>query len=161
MTEPAVRPDLEVRPLLKSEYADWLPLWQGYQTFYGVTISDGDTNTAWSRFHDPSEAMFVLGAFVNGKLTGIVQFLYHRSTWTAGNYCYLQDLFTSEDARGKGVARALIEAVYRRAEDDGCSRVYWLTQEGNSIARVLYDKVASASGFVQYRKLITPLTPKD
>jgi len=87
------------------------------------------------------------------KLTGIVQYLFHRSTWTPGNYCYLQDLFVSEDARGLGVGRALIEAVYEKAKAAGASRVHWLTQTGNAQARILYDQVADNSGFMQYRKL--------
>jgi GNAT superfamily N-acetyltransferase len=97
--------------------------------------------------------MFLLGAYVDGKLTGIVQYLFHRSTWTPANYCYLQDLFVSEDARGLGVGRALIEAVYEKAKAAGASRVHWLTQTGNAQARILYDQVADNSGFMQYRKL--------
>ena len=81
--------------------------------------------------------MFLLGAYVDGKLTGIVQYLYHRSTWTPGNYCYLQDLFVAESGRGHGVGRALIEAVYEKAKADGCSRVHWLTQTTNAQARIL------------------------
>ena len=91
---------------------------------------------------------------VDGKLTGIVQFIYHRSCWTVGNYCYLQDLFVADSARGLGLGRKLIEAVYARAKADGCSRVHWLTQEGNATARWLYDRVATRSGFIQYRQLL-------
>ncbi len=90
---------------------------------------------------------------LDGTILGIVHYLYHRSTWTTGDYCYLQDLFTAEEARGRGVGRALIEAVYERAQADGASRVYWLTHETNSAAQVLYDKVAARSGFIQYRHL--------
>jgi GNAT superfamily N-acetyltransferase len=82
-----------------------------------------------------------------------VHYIFHRSTWTVGNYCYLQDLFTAPEARGKGAGRALIEAVYERAKAAGASRVYWLTQEDNASARSLYDQVADYPGFVQYRKL--------
>ena len=89
-----------------------------------------------------------------GKVVGIVHYIYHRSTWTVGNYCYLQDLFTAEEARGRGVARALIEAVYDRAKAAGASRVYWLTHETNTTAQALYDKVAARSGFIQYRQLL-------
>jgi GNAT superfamily N-acetyltransferase len=85
---------------------------------------------------------------------GIVHFIYHRSTWTAGPYCYLQDLFTAEAARGQGVGKALIEAVYAQAKADGASRVYWLTHETNVAARSLYDKLATRTGFIQYRQLL-------
>jgi GNAT superfamily N-acetyltransferase len=142
-----------IRPVGADERAAWEPLWNGYLTFYKATLAPGASDAAWQRFHDPGEPMFLLGAYVEGKLTGIVQFLYHRSTWTPGNYCYLQDLFVVESGRGHGVGRALIEAVYAKAKADGCSRVHWLTHTSNAQARILYDQVADNSGFMQYRKV--------
>jgi GNAT superfamily N-acetyltransferase len=144
---------VEIRPVAEGERAAWEPLWQGYLDFYRTTISEEVTALTWSRLHDPAEPMFVLGGYVGGRLTGIVHYLYHRSCWTAGNYCYLQDLFVAGDARGRGLGRALIEAVYREARAAGASRVYWLTQETNHAARALYDRMAERSGFIQYRKL--------
>ncbi len=99
--------------------------------------------------------MFVLGAFLDGKLTGIAHIIYHRSCWTEGNYCYLQDLFTAAGARGQGIGTALIEAVYARAKADGASRVHWLTHETNTTAQKLYEKIAARSGFIQYRKILS------
>ena len=145
--------NVEIRPVGPDERAAWEQLWQGYLTFYKATLPQASTDTAWARFHDPAEPMFLLGAYVDGKLTGIVQYLYHRSTWTPGDYCYLQDLFVAESARGLGLGRKLIEAVYDRARADGCSRVHWLTQNENAQARILYDKIADNSGFMQYRKV--------
>jgi GNAT superfamily N-acetyltransferase len=142
-----------IRPVGEDERAAWEPLWQGYLTFYEATLPPENTDAAWKRFHDPDEPMFLLGAYVDGKLTGIVQYLFHRSTWTPGNYCYLQDLFVSESGRGHGVGRALIEAVYENAKQAGASRVHWLTQTTNAQARILYDQVADNSGFMQYRKI--------
>ncbi len=144
---------IEIRPVGADERAGWEPLWQGYLTFYKAALPQQATDTAWARFHDPKESMFLLGAYVDGKLTGIVQFLYHRSSWTPGDYCYLQDLFVADSARGLGLGRALIEAVYAKAKSDGCSRVHWLTQNDNATARLLYDKIADNSGFIQYRKV--------
>ena len=143
-----------IRPVGKGERAAWEPLWKGYQTFYEVALPKEATDKAWERLHDPAEPMFVLGAYVEGKLTGIVHYLFHRSMWTIGNYCYLQDLFTVEAARGKGIARQLIEAVCDRAKAAEASRVYWNTHETNITARILYDKLAERSGFIQYRKVL-------
>lgn len=142
-----------IRPVGEDERAAWEPLWQGYLTFYKTKLPPESTDVAWKRFHDPAEPMFLLGAYVDGKLTGIVHYIFHRSTWTPGNYCYLQDLFVAESGRGHGVGRALIEAVYDNARQAGASRVHWLTQTTNAQARILYDQVADDSGFMQYRKV--------
>jgi GNAT superfamily N-acetyltransferase len=146
--------EIQIRRVHRDEREAWEPLWRGYLAFYRTSVSEQATQTAWDRFHDPDEPMFVLGAYLEGRLVGIVHYIFHRSTWTIGDYCYLQDLFTSEDARGKGAGRALIEAVYERAKEAGASRVYWLTQEDNATARALYDKLADRPGFIQYRKAL-------
>ena len=143
----------EIRPIRADERAEWESLWQNYQAFYKVVIPDQTTAVTWARLHDPKEAMGVFGAYMNGRLCGIVHYLFHRSCWTVGDYCYLQDLFVAEGARNLGVGRALILAVEDRARAAGASRVYWLTHETNADARVLYDRLAERSGFIQYRKL--------
>jgi GNAT superfamily N-acetyltransferase len=146
--------EVAIRPLGPEDRADWEPLWAGYLAFYEATIPSTVTETTWARLNDPAEPMHALGAFVDGQLVGIVHYLFHRSTWTTGDYCYLQDLFTDEAARGRGAGRALIQAVYEQARAASASRVYWLTQEGNATARALYDKLADRSGFIQYRKML-------
>jgi len=144
---------MEIRPLRPDERAAWEPLWQGYLAFYKTSVKPEVTDTTWARLHDPAEPMHLLGAFLDGRLVGITHFIFHRSTWTTGDYCYLQDLFTTEAARGHGAGRALIEAVYERARAAGASRVYWLTHESNEAARGLYDKLADRPGFIQYRRV--------
>ena len=144
---------LEIRPLRLDEHADWEPLWKGYQLFYKVVIPEETTRVIWARLHDPAEPMEALGAYMDGRLRGIAHYLFHRSCWTIGNYCYLQDLFVAETARHLGLGRALIAAVEERARRAGASRLYWLTHESNAAARALYDQLAERSGFIQYRKL--------
>jgi GNAT superfamily N-acetyltransferase len=146
-------PKIEIRPLRPDERVAWEPLWKGYQAFYKVVIPDETTRVTWARLHDPAEPMEALGAYVDGRLCGIAHYLFHRSCWTIGNYCYLQDLFVADDARHRGLGSALIAAVEERARRAGASRVYWLTHETNASARALYDKLAERSGFIQYRKL--------
>ncbi|KWE74532.1 GCN5 family acetyltransferase [Burkholderia ubonensis] len=144
---------IAVRPLEAADEAAWRPLWCAYRRFYDTASSDAVLAMTWARLMDPAEPMFVLGAFDDaGALVGIVHALYHRSCWTEGPYCYLQDLYTAADARGRGAGGALIEAVYARARDAGASRVYWLTHETNTTARALYDRLATNAGFIQYRK---------
>lgn len=145
--------EVVIRPVPAGERTDWEPLWRGYQTFYKVDLTDETSDVTWARLHDPDEPMGVLGAYVDGRLCGIVHYLFHRSCWTIGDYCYLQDLYVAEEARNLGLGRALIAAVENKARAAGASRVYWLTHETNAVARSLYDKLADRSGFIQYRKL--------
>lgn len=142
-----------IRPLGAHERAAWEPLWRGYQAFYKVALSEEVTATTWARLHDATEPVHGLAAEIDGRLVGIVHYLFHRSCWTIGDYCYLQDLFVEQQARGEGVGRALIAAVNEAARKHGASRVYWLTHETNKNAMALYDKVAERSGFIQYRQL--------
>ena len=143
---------LTIRPLTAADLDAWLPLWQGYQAFYKTAIAPEVTAVTWARLLDPADPVHALGAEVDSRLIGIAHYLFHRSTWTIGDYCYLQDLFVSEAARGSGAGRMLIEAVSAAAEAAGASRVYWLTAEDNDTARALYDRVARYSGFIQYRR---------
>jgi GNAT superfamily N-acetyltransferase len=150
--------DLLIRPIEPADYEQWLPLWDAYNEFYGrscVTALPLEiTQTTWSRFFDPDEPVNALVAESNGKLVGLTHYIFHRSTTAIGLNCYLQDLFTSEAARGKGVGRALINGVYERAKLAGSPRVYWQTHETNITAMKLYDKIAERSGFLVYRKQI-------
>lgn len=140
-----------IKPLEPRLFDQWLPLWQGYLEFYKVEISDAITRSAWDRFFDEAEMIYAIGAFRDGKLLGFAHYNIHRSTWTDGYYCYLEDLFTDERARGLGVGRSLIEAVQEIARDKKCLRLYWVTDKGNERARALYDSCAELSDFVQYR----------
>jgi GNAT superfamily N-acetyltransferase len=146
------RPEVAVRPVGHDERAAWEPLWAGYLKFYKADLPPENSDITWSRLHDAAEPMHLLGAYVDGRLTGIVHYLFHRSTWMPDDYCYLQDLFVADDARGLGLGRALIEAVYDKAREAGSTRVYWLTHETNAQARILYDQVAENVGFIQYRR---------
>lgn len=143
---------LVVRSVTPADHAAWLPLWEGYNRFYERTAAPEVTALTWQRFFDAYEPMHAVVAEQEGRLLGMVHYLFHRNTSMIGPTCYLQDLFTSEAARGRGVGRALIECVYARAREAGASRVYWMTHETNHTAMRLYDQVAERSGFVQYRK---------
>lgn len=148
--------DLIVRPAVPGDHDRWLPLWDGYNAFYGrsgdTALDLAITRLTWQRFFDPYEPLFALVAEHEGELLGLTHYMLHRSTISVQPSLYLQDLFTAPDARGKGVARALIEAVYRVADASALRRVYWLTHESNRTAMQLYDRVAENSGFLVYRR---------
>jgi GNAT superfamily N-acetyltransferase len=145
-----------VRPIEHGDRDAWLPLWLGYNAFYGrkgdTALDPAITDSTWGFFFDDDEPVWALVAEGEaGQIVGLVHFLYHRVTNFRQHTCYLEDLFTAPEARGTGVGRALIEAVYDRAAADGIPRVYWHTQQTNATARRLYDQVAEDHGFMVYR----------
>jgi GNAT superfamily N-acetyltransferase len=146
--------DIRTRPLGAGDKEAWLQLWQGYLTFYKSSIADEVTETTWQRLLSDEEhchsCLVAVGAA--DRPIGIAHYLFHRSTWSDTWYCYMEDLFVSPDVRGSGAGRALIEAVYEQADACGCTRTYWATQEFNHGARMLYDKVATKSPILQYRR---------
>lgn len=145
-----------VRDLALADRDAWRVLWDGYNRFYGrhgpTALAEQITATTWARFFDPNEPVHALVAESAGALLGLSHYLFHRSTTQLGPVCYLQDLYTAPDARGRGVGKALIKAVGQRARQAGCARLYWQTHETNTTARALYDKLASRSGFIVYRR---------
>ena len=145
-----------VRSARPEDYESWLPLWLGYNAFYGregaTAPAERITRLTWSRFFEALEPMECLVAEAEGRLIGLAHLIYHRNTMLEGCTCYLQDLFAAPEARGRGVGRALIEALYTRAKALGAQRVYWHTHETNAQARLLYDRVAAHGGFLLYRK---------
>lgn len=145
---------LVIRPLDAADHAAWLPLWQAYQRFYDTELPAATSAVTWQRFLDPSEPMHAALAWRDGVAVGLVHWIFHRSCWTPGDYCYLQDLYVAEGQRGGGIGRTLIEHVRAQAVAAGASRVHWLTQETNYPGRQLYDRLAERSGFIQYRQLL-------
>jgi GNAT superfamily N-acetyltransferase len=145
---------ITVRHVRESDYAGWRPLWDGYNAFYGregeTALPESITAATWERFLDPAELVYALVAVDQDQIVGLTHYLFHRSTTRLTDVCYLQDLFTIPSMRGRGIARQLIEAVYDLARAAAATRVYWQTQEKNSTARVLYDKLAKHTGFIVY-----------
>ena len=141
-----------IRDLRAEDRPQWNDLWRGYLEFYESDLAPEVSDVTFARLLDPSEPMFCLVAEDGGALLGLVHCVLHRGTWSVENFCYLEDLFTAPAARKRGVGRALIEAVYARADELNCSRVYWLTHESNAAGRNLYDQVARNLGFIHYRR---------
>jgi len=145
---------VEIRPIRRADHAQWRPLWDGYNAFYGrsgaTSLPEEITLTTWERFFDAAEPVHALVAECDGRIAGLAHYLYHRSTTRLRDVCYLQDLFTAPELRGRGIGRRLISGVYGAARAAGSSRVYWQTQISNQAGRALYDKVAGHHGFIVY-----------
>jgi GNAT superfamily N-acetyltransferase len=145
---------LTIRPVLRSDRDGWRQLWDGYNAFYGrsgpTALPEQVTEATWERFFIPSEPVNALVAEESGRLVALAHYVFHRSTTRLHDVCYLQDLYTAEHFRGRGIGRRLIEGVYEAALTAGSSRVYWQTQANNTAGRALYDKVAQHAGFIVY-----------
>jgi GNAT superfamily N-acetyltransferase len=139
---------IDIGTLREEDRADWEVLARGYKAFYRSVVSDQGYTETWQRLRRGTE-IHGIGAWSDGRLVGIAHYLFHATLWLEDS-CYLQDLFVDEAALGQGVARMLIEKVADASRERGASRLYWTTQQDNTAARALYDKVASFKGFIRY-----------
>ncbi len=142
-----------IRPLARSDHAEWRRLWTSYLEFYDSTVPEEVYASTWARLFDdgryePSGYI----AEVDGKAVGLVHYIFHRTCWAVADNCYLQDLYADPDVRGTGIGRALIEAVYAKADEVGAANVYWSTQHFNETARKLYDRIGKLTPFIKYQR---------
>lgn len=145
--------DLVIRPLEEKDRDDWARLWTGYLKFYETSVKPEVYESTFARLlgDDPRDFNCFV-AELDGRLVGLTHYLFHRHAWRIEEVCYLQDLYADPDARGSGIGRALIEAVYAAADKHGAPAVYWLTQDFNTTARQLYDRIAKVSPFIRYNR---------
>lgn len=148
--------DITIRYLEPGDEAEWRRLWTGYLEFYESAVPEEVYRSSFDRMMQgnagaPNEFRGLL-ALVGGKPAGLVHYVFHRHGWKIENVCYLQDLYADPSVRGTGVGRALIEAVYEKADEEGCPAVYWMTQEFNKTARQLYDRIGVLTPFIKYNR---------
>lgn len=145
----------KIRTLQPGDEAHWRRLWTGYLAFYQTTVPEAVYASTFARLlgDDPRD-FSALVAEVDGQLLGLTHYLFHRHAWKIEDVCYLQDLYVDPSARGLGLGRGLIEAVYAEADAAGAPQVYWLTQDFNTQARQLYDRIARVSPFIRYSRVL-------
>jgi GNAT superfamily N-acetyltransferase len=143
---------LTIRPLVPSDRADWQPLWTAYLAFYKTAVPAEVYDVTFARLTSGTDGMHGLVTHFEGQMVGLVHYLFHATCWKVEPVCYLQDLFTLPLARGQGVARALIAAVYEKADAAGAPAVYWNTAENNYFGRMLYDQVGARTPFIRYAR---------
>ncbi|MFZ1726713.1 MAG: GNAT family N-acetyltransferase [Albidovulum sp.] len=148
------RPDnLLIRPLTAADEADWRRLWRGYLDYYETTLPEDVYATTFARLLSGDKGEYRgLIADLGGTPVGLAHYLFHRTCWSVGDTCYMQDLFADPSVRGLGIGRALIEAVYAAADNEGAASVYWMTQNFNKVARRLYDRIGVKTPFIEYNR---------
>lgn len=144
----------QITPLSPADHADWKRLWTAYLDFYETEVSAEVYDTTFARLMSdvPYEPIGFIARLADGKAAGLVHVIEHRHCWRTQNVLYLQDLYVAPEARGTGLGRALIETVYDHADQTGAGTVYWTTAEDNATARLLYDRVAAKTQFIQYKR---------
>ena len=143
---------MNIIPLADGQFEQWLALWQSYLQFYKSEMSIEQITLSWKRITNPEQTdMFGFALIHHGEMVGFVHLISHMSMWTEKPYCYLQDLYVNEQFRNQGFARKLIEHSYKVCAGK-FDRVYWLTHESNTTAQYLYDRIATKTGFIQYKK---------
>ena len=149
--------DYRIRPPLAPDKTRWRELWQGYLEFYRASLPVSVTDQLWRRLLDPADSIQGRVAVADNDLLGLVHFFPHAHTWYPDPVCYLNDLYVSPAARGGGIGAALIQAVVDAGKEQGWAEVYWHTQQDNTVARGLYDKLTGGSdGFVNYTIALGP-----
>ncbi len=144
---------INIRPLIATDRAEWARMWTSYLDFYETAVAEDVYDIYFDRLlGDDARDFCCLIALVDGQPRGLAHYLFHRHGWTIDDTCYLQDLWVDEAARGTGLGRALIEAVYNAADEHGAASTYWLTQDFNFNARQLYDRVGKLTPFIRYNR---------
>ena len=144
---------LKIRPLMAEDRTNWVQMWSDYLSFYETDVAPEIYETTFARLIDSTNPVQnALFAELDGAAVGIVHYIYHAHNWRAENVCYLQDLYSKEAVRGQGIGRALIEAVYAAADANGTPSVYWMTQDFNENARLLYDRIGTLTPFIKYSR---------
>lgn len=143
--------DYTVKPIVGTDYEEWVPLWKAYLEFYHTTLPQSQYESTFARLTtETGNVQGLLARDENGTACGIAHYLFHSSCWTEKSHCYLNDLYTTPEMRGKGLGRSLIQAVEEKAKQAGSARLYWSTAPDNATARKLYDSLATTDR-VQYR----------
>ena len=143
---------LTVRQITALDHAQWRGLWQAYLQFYDTVLSDAVYTATFQKLISGEHGMYGFLALDKNNPVGLAHYVTHPDFWKPTHVCYLQDLFTTPHARGQGIARRLIQAVFDDATAMGIPEVYWLTAETNYKGRILYDQVGTKTPFIVYQR---------
>ncbi len=143
---------IDIRVVEETDWSNWCRLWTNYLAFHETTLPDQHKRIAFDRLLDSGTRVHGILAVQGDTPVGLAHYVYHDHMWRPEGTCYLQDLCADPHQRGLGVERKLVQAVYDAADEMGVPNVYSLTQDFNSDARQLYDRVATLTSFIKYQR---------
>lgn len=151
--------ELTVRYAIAEDQKDWVAMWRKF--LHDKPDEPGDRTTEeknWSRIMDTTNPLRCLvGIDANGNKVGFILFVVFPFTWSVLDVCYLEDLFVAPEARRKGYARALIDALAEVGRKENWYKIFWMTEADNQPAQRLYDTVARRMDYLRYDlNLVTP-----
>ncbi|MBC05354.1 GNAT family N-acetyltransferase [Thalassospira sp.] len=146
--------NIEIRPATRDDRDAWETLFRDYMVFYGCAVSETALDTTWGWISDPDGPMECLLAVKDGQVVGLAQYRAVPETLTGSWFGHLDDLFVASEARGAGVAQALMTKLCDIARDQGWFKLTWITAEDNATARRLYDQITDASNWVVYERML-------
>jgi len=141
-----------VRPIVETDRAAFLEMWDDFVALAPSEPGNremGELN--WSRMMDAASGLRgIVGVDGNDEPVGFTLFLTFPFTWSRGDACYLQDIYVRPQARGKGLAQAMISQLRELGEAAGWFKIFWMTQSDNFDAQRVYDKVAKRMDYLRY-----------
>jgi GNAT superfamily N-acetyltransferase len=143
---------IKIRNVVSDDFEGWCIAWDLYNKFYKRSVDQRVTERVWNSLISKNGNPYGFVADDGGNVIGFTHYFFVPSTSDFSPRCYMQDLFCLNENRGKGVGAALISAVYEAADKNDASQTYWLTSDDNTDARKLYDKIASKTSFIKYRR---------
>ena len=136
-----------IRDAAAADRSAWERLFLAYGVFYETEFGPAVVDGVWSWLMEPTHQVKAVVAEDAGAVVGFAHYRRLADTFTAMPAYFLDDLYTDPDARGRGVATGLIQAVRDRA---GGAQVRWITAADNVTAQRVYDRVATRAGWVTY-----------
>ncbi|WP_236728536.1 GNAT family N-acetyltransferase [Mycolicibacterium obuense] len=136
----------------ESDLPDLMPLMRGYCDFYRVDPDDADL-TAMMRalIADPREGLQLIARDEAGAAVGFATVFWTWQTLYAARVGVLNDLFVTEQTRGTGAGRALIDRCLQLCRERGAQKLVWETAPDNVTAQRLYDGIgAEKSSWLTY-----------
>jgi len=155
MTDSAI-PAVNVRTAGLDDLPALAALFDGYRVFYGQPSDPVRAGAFLRERLARGDARLLLAVGADGEALGFVQLYPSFTSVGTARIEILNDLFVAPQARGKGVARALLRRAAEDARSRGAVKLVLSTAVDNRPAQALYaaEGWVRDDGFVEYGKAL-------